>query len=550
MDYSVGSSRALIYRGIALEISRKTNYSAEYRKVNFMSFDINDFFRQATMRICGDLNIESALWRCLEYLETVLPVTGMVLLLFDHGFDTVQTIAQVTRYKEHIKLRKINKLVQEAKAGLLNTWMDMKVQKVAIFNRPELDAVARTMTQLVKKPNTSIMVLRLKIEDNRLGALVLYVDQKDQYAEEHAQMLSLLHDPFAIAMSNALKHEDVLNLKNMLADDIQYLNKELLRITGDEIIGENRGLQGVMEMVRQIAPLNSPALLLGETGVGKEVIANAIHYSSPRRHGPFIKVNCGAIPESLIDSELFGHEKGAFTGATAQKRGRFERAHNGTIFLDEIGDLPFKAQTRLLRVLQSKEIERVGGTESIPVDVRIISATHRNLEEMIALDHFREDLWFRLNVFPIIIPPLRQRKEDIPALVRHFLERKSGELNIHKIPDLAPGAISSLKSHHWPGNVRELENVVERALIQNRGTKVSSLLSFELSTLPQKGRSSRIQSDQESQFLKLDDAMANHIRQALKIRKGKIDGPNGAAEILGINPSTLRSRMKKLGVSR
>jgi len=216
--------------------------------------------------------------------------------------------------------------------------------------------------------------------------------------------------------------------------------------------------------------------LLGETGTGKEVFANAIHYSSPRKNGPFIKVNCGAIPETLLDSELFGHEKGAFTGAVSQKRGRFERANKGTIFLDEIGELPAPAQVRLLRVLQTKEIERVGGATSIPVDVRIISATNRNLQEMIASGRFREDLWFRLNVFPIMIPPLRQRREDIPALVHHLIERKSKELKLTGRPVLAPGAIDRLMAHEWPGNVRELENMIERSLIQHRG---AGALSFE-----------------------------------------------------------------------
>ena len=228
-------------------------------------------------------------------------------------------------------------------------------------------------------------------------------------------------------------------------------------------------------MVRLVASLNSPVLLLGETGVGKEVIANAIHYSSPRKDGPFIKVNCGAIPDTLIDSELFGHEEGAFTGATTKKRGRFERAHKGTILLDEIGELPPPAQIRLLRVIQNKEVERVGGTKPIPVDIRVIAATHRNLKEMVSKNEFREDLWFRLNVFPITIPPLRERKEDIHALVQHFAERKSKELKFHTVPTLATGAIDRLKSYHWPGNVRELENVVERALIQKSQDMAATL---------------------------------------------------------------------------
>jgi transcriptional regulator with GAF, ATPase, and Fis domain len=392
------------------------------------------------------------------------------------------------------------------------------------------------------------MVIRLEIEGERLGALAMYVDGKDQYTREHALLLSVLHEPFAIAMSNALKHQEVLKLKDMLADDNQYLHRELLRISGDEIIGKDSGLKGVMDLVRQIAPLSSPVLLLGETGVGKEVIANAIHYSSPRKRGPFIKVNCGAIPETLLDSELFGHEKGAFTGAIARKRGRFERAHQGTILLDEIGELPPQAQVRLLRVIQEKEIERVGGTKPITTDIRIIASTHRDLEEMVNVRQFREDLWFRLNVFPIRIPPLRERKQDIQGLVNHFVKRKSSKENFQASPEITAEVIDRFKTYHWPGNVRELENVVERALIQNCGladsvpplVKTSALAQSKTCLLPETGRN--------NEFSTLDDAISMHIRRALEMTDGKIYGRDGAAELLGINPSTLRSRMKKLSI--
>jgi transcriptional regulator with GAF, ATPase, and Fis domain len=303
-----------------------------------------------------------------------------------------------------------------------------------------------------------------------------------------------------------------------------------------------------MEMVRQVAPIDSPVMLMGETGAGKEVIANAIHHLSSRKDGPFIKVNCGAIPDNLVDSELFGHEKGAFTGAIAQKRGRFERADKGSIFLDEIGDLPLQVQVRLLRVLQNKEIERVGGTSSIPVDVRITAATHRNLEEMVGSGQFREDLWYRLNTFPIMIPPLRQRKEDIPALVHHFIERKAKELRIHTPPAIAPETIEQFKVYHWPGNVRELENLVERTLIQSMGREEIGPVSFEHFVLSAQEDSIRTVSGQQHDFLPLDKAMTEHIQQALRLRNGKVFGEDGAAQLLGINPNTLRSRMKKLGI--
>ena len=416
------------------------------------------------------------------------------------------------------------------------------------------------------------MVMYLEIEGKKLGVVAIVAEGKGEFKKEHANLLSLLHDPFAIAMSNALRYQEVLELKDLQADDIRYLHRELLRFSGDEIIGRDFGLKGVMEKVLQVAPLNSPVLLLGETGVGKEVIANAIHYFSPRKEGPFIKINCGAIPEGLIDSELFGHEKGAFTGAIAKRRGLFERANQGTFFLDEIGELPVQAQTRLLRVLQNHEIKRVGGTESIPVEIRVIVATHRNLEEMVASERFRQDLLFRINVFPITIPALRERKEDIHALVRHFVERKSEEMKLSAVPSISSEAIEMLKCYDWPGNVRELENLVERALIRHMGRRESGTLilpnmgftgSFEIretenQQLPVKFDEIRYRPhilgenqslpDQGVKIKTLDEALYDHIQRALNFTKGKITGSGGAAEILAVNPNTLRGKMDKLGV--
>jgi transcriptional regulator with GAF, ATPase, and Fis domain len=300
-----------------------------------------------------------------------------------------------------------------------------------------------------------------------------------------------------------------------------------------------------MEMVRQVAPLNNTVLILGETGTGKELIANAIHYSSPRKDGPLIKVNCGALPDNLIDSELFGHERGAFTGAVAERRGRFERANGGTIFLDEIGELPLSAQVRLLRVLQNHEVERVGGKRSIPVDIRVIAATHRNIQRMITAGSFREDLWYRLSGFPIIVPPVRQRKEDVPALARFFLALKSRELGIAVPPSIAPGALLRLMEYDWPGNVRELENLVERELIRHR----EGPLTFEeIERESKKTKAAAASNAGLLPPLKLDEAMAAHIREVLNIAKGKIHGPGGAAELLGVHPNTLRWRLDKLGI--
>lgn len=423
-----------------------------------------------------------------------------------------------------------------------------KTSKVIVVKRQKDHVIGRILSKAFKAKEISGMVMFLETKEKLLGGVSLFSSGYDNYSKEHAGLLALLHDPFAVAMSNALRYHEVVKLKDMLVDDNRYLSHELHRISGEEIIGQNLGLKDVMEMVRQVAPLNSSALLLGETGVGKEVIANAIHYSSPRSRGPFIKVNCGAIPESLIDSELFGHEKGAFTGAVSRKRGRFERAHTGSIFLDEIGELHPQAQVRLLRVIQNMEIERVGGEKPVPVNIRIIAASHRNLEEMVRAGKFREDLWYRLNVFPITVPPLRHRLSDIPSLVNYFIEQKSRQMNLKNYPVLAPGAIERLQSYHWPGNVRELENAIERALIRSSTASTDEPLSFDdFPPVEAKATNSKILS-QEAISFELDEAMRNHIQKVLDMTNGKIQGRNGAAAILGIHSSTLRNRMIKLGI--
>jgi len=389
------------------------------------------------------------------------------------------------------------------------------------------------------------MVLPLRLGDKIVGGggLMLLTEGDHRFNRRHADLLYLLREPFAITMSNALKHREIEELRDLLADDNRYLQGELRRISGNQIIGAEFGLLDVMHHVRQVSPQNSPVLLLGETGVGKDVIANVIHQSSSRSTGPFISVNCGAIPETLIDSELFGHEKGAFTGALSQKRGRFERADKGTIFLDEIGELPSQAQVRLLKVLQDREIERVGGTKVIPLDIRIIAATNRNLEEMVRHREFREDLWFRLNVFPIHVPPLRERKTDIPSLVQHFITLKSKEMNLPAIPSLSTDAIDLLMAYHWPGNVRELGNVIERAMILNpKGPLDFKHMKSDRQADRWISNSGTVETET------LDDLIAGHIRRILAKTEGKINGPDGAAALLDINPSTLRNRMQRMGI--
>ncbi len=393
-------------------------------------------------------------------------------------------------------------------------------------------------------PDSSALVSRLIVDREFVGSLIARAPGTDRYSQEHLRYWSLVNEPAAVALANSRTHLDLLHLKELLADDNRYLREELQRDFGEDIVGAEFGLRAVMEQVVKVAPLSSPVLLTGETGTGKELIANAIHRLSPRRAGPMIKVNCGAIPEPLVDSDLFGHEKGAFTGAVAQKRGRFERAHGGTIFLDEVGELPPPAQVRLLRVLQEGEFERVGGGHPIKADIRVISATHRHLEELVAAGGFREDLYYRLGVFPIHIPPLRERKADIPALVEHFMQKKAREMGLRFIPTLAAGAVDRLMDYEWPGNVRELSNVVERALILCEG---KPLAFWELrrrgSTPP-----AAAAPDPGAGDLRLAEVEARHIARVLRLAQGRVEGKNGAAALLGLHPGTLRHRMRKLAI--
>jgi formate hydrogenlyase transcriptional activator len=307
----------------------------------------------------------------------------------------------------------------------------------------------------------------------------------------------------------------------------------------EQIIGNSAALESVLEQVEQVAPTDSTVLVQGETGTGKELIARAIHNLSSRCGRPFIKLNCAAIPFDLLESELFGHEKGAFTGAIAQKIGRFELADKGTLFLDEVGDIPLSLQPKLLRVLQEQEFERLGSGRTHQVDVRLVGATHRNLVEMVKRAEFRSDLYYRLNVFPIPLPPLRARREDIPALVEHFVEiyaRRMGK----QIENIPPETMSALISYQWPGNIRELQNFIERSVILTSGDVLHPPIAS-------------LRSPAESESLgpiTLEDAERDHIRKTLEQTRWVVAGPNGAAARLGIKRSTLYFRMQKLGISR
>jgi transcriptional regulator with GAF, ATPase, and Fis domain len=394
----------------------------------------------------------------------------------------------------------------------------------------------------------------LNAEDGHAGVLLAAARSPQAFRDEHQELLTALLEPFTVALENDRRLHELSSLREAVEADNRSLLSRLERHDiSDSIVGAETGLRPVMEQIELVARSDTPVLILGETGSGKEVVARAIHNRSRRAPGPFVRVNCGAIPPDLVDSELFGHERGSFTGAVADRKGWFERADGGTLFLDECGELPLAAQVRLLRVLQDGMLERVGGEKPMHVDVRIVAATHRDLQSWVADGRFREDLWYRLAVFPIKLPPLRDRPSDIPPLAAHFALRAAKRLGM---PPLVPSGsdVSLLVSYGWPGNVRELAAVIERAAILGGGERLD--VARALGSAPVRSAAAGAPSlsaappamPVDDPLPTLDAAMARHIEEALRRTRGRIEGPQGAAALLDINPHTLRARMRKLGV--
>ena len=505
-----------------------------------MFIDKNKFFRNITIQTCSSLEIEKALFCSFNYLRRFIPADQMTVNFFDDRTNEAVILASATG-ESSTKCNIRIKLSEKEKQW----FFDPRVTPdLVLLKSAERAPIAEKFLKAFNKPDSSFLFLRLRIEGVLKGSITLRAEGRNRFTKDHLQLFSLLKDPWTIVLNTNRQYQELVQLKELLADDNRYLRKELERHTAGKIIGGEKGLKHVISMAAHVAPQNSPVLLLGETGVGKEVIAMAIHQMSPRAEGPFVKVNCGAIPDTLIDSELFGHERGAFTGAVSQKRGRFERANHGTIFLDEIGELPLPAQVRLLRVLQERIIERVGGTDPIKLDIRVIAATHRNLKNMIEKGRFREDLYYRLNVFPIEIPPLRHRKNDVEDLAEYFIRKKSQELGIYPPPQITPAALKLLKEYDWPGNVRELENLIERELILHKGGRID-LKTFQSNAL------NLHHTDQENfsgSPLTFREMVYRHLIQVMNLTEGRIQGKGGAAELLDLKPGTLRHKLRKLNI--
>jgi formate hydrogenlyase transcriptional activator len=381
----------------------------------------------------------------------------------------------------------------------------------------------------------------LRGRDGVLGTLNLFSRQTDHVTSNDIHLLTQIASQVALALDNALAFRHISELNQKLALEKGYLDDELRsEFNFEHIIGHSKAIRSVLKQVETVASTDSTVLILGETGTGKELLARAIHDLSPRKEHTFVRINCASVPTGLLESELFGHEKGAFTGAIKQRIGRLELANRGTIFLDEVGDIALELQPKLLRVLQEKEFERLGSNQVISSDVRIIAATNRDLRKMVAAGQFRGDLFYRLDVFPILVPPLRERREDIPLLVQYFLSKFAKKMK-KSIETISPDRMKALMDYSWPGNIRELEHLIERAVILTGGS-VLNVPPFESAENQQP--SPQLGSDT------LDNVEREHIIRVLRESKGKIGGPGGAAERLGMNRTTLNSRMQKLKISR
>jgi len=413
--------------------------------------------------------------------------------------------------------------------------------KPVLMSRSGLEGLDSEVARLLLAEGVKSVCCVPLITNNRvLGALSVASLRDAAFSQEDVDLLSQVASQVAIAVENALAFREIAELKNKLAEEKLYLEDEIrTEFNFEEIIGESAVLKSILKQVETVAPTDSTVLIQGETGTGKELIARAIHNLSQRRERTFVKVNCAAIPTGLLESELFGHERGAFTGAIAQKIGRFELANGGTVFLDEVGDIPLELQPKLLRVLQEHEFERLGSTRTTRVDVRVVAATNRDLPRMVANREFRSDLYYRLNVFPVVVPHLRERREDIPTLVRYFAQKYARRLN-KRIETIPAETMDALTRYYWPGNIRELENLIERAAIISPGPTLRVPVA-ELKSQPEAPARG---------MATLEVAEREHILHALRETNWVLGGPHGAATRLGMKRTTLQSRMRKLGIAR
>jgi len=485
--------------------------------------------------LVSELDIRELFPTVTTFLRRVVPGEYSSLALLEPGADQLKAHALVFEGNPEVIPPGATAPIDEVPAG-----QAVETRRPVVLDAADLARFPSPLAKrLVDAGLKSLVCIPLITHSRVLGTLNVASLSANAFTPADVDFLTQVAGQAAIAIENATAFQEIAQLKDRLAEEKLYLEDEIRTEQNfGEIVGDSPSFRRVLDQVATVAPTDASVLILGETGTGKELIARAIHDLSSRRDHTFVKLNCAAIPTGLLESELFGHEKGAFTGAISQKLGRFELAHKGTLFLDEVGDIPLELQPKLLRALQEHDFERLGGTRTIKVDVRLVAATNRDLTQMIVNREFRSDLYYRLSVFPVMLPPLRERAEDIPKLVRYFTQKFARQMN-KRIETIPLETMEALSRYSWPGNVRELENLIERAVILTRG----SSLQVQLAEL-------RGVAAETSAAVTLEEAERDHIRRVLTQANWVVGGPNGAAARLGMKRTTLQSKMKKLGIAR
>ncbi len=550
---------------IALSIENALNYEASVQAQSELQREKTrlEFLLDLTTKATSSLDLHELLQTVASCIRKVIPCDSAGVMLREANSGQERIFA--------LDFPESKGFLHE---GLLLTPVDagaaaMDAVNPKAGNRAGVSAYDAATSRLIAEEGIrSRCIVPLVHRGRALGRLGVGRTQEAPFSQDDVAFLTQIAGQIAIAIENALAWQEISDLKNKLAQEKLYLEEQIrTELSFEQIIGKSPALRHVLELVETVAPNDSTVLLLGETGTGKELIARAIHDHSRRKESTFVKLNCAAIPTGLLESELFGHEKGAFTGAISQKIGRLELADQGTLFLDEVGDIPIEIQPKLLRALQEREFERLGSTHTRRVNVRLVAATNRDLEQMVADRQFRSDLYYRLNVFPIRIPPLRERREDIPLLVRYFVQKYARRMQ-KQIESIPAGALQAMAALDWPGNVRELENFIERAVILTRGKALDApfaelrqssasavtahIVSGEREEIARIVRETISEMNQKSSYAArydYEERQRAEITRHLRETRGRVAGPKGAASRMGISRTTLLSRMKKLGIS-
>jgi Transcriptional regulator containing GAF, AAA-type ATPase, and DNA binding domains len=545
-----GSLQEAAYEDADLEFLQQVAKQVAVAVDNALNYQSVQCYQQALARERDHLRllleVNNAVVSHLELRPLFAAITASLRKVIQHEYTSLALYdADSNRLRLHaLNFPEGKGLIQEGVEAPIEDspgGLAFTTRKPVLVNAGDLDRFhSEFVRKLIAEGVRSVCSLPLITPGRILGTLNLASLRDDNFTQDDGELLSQVASQIAIALENALAFREIDELKNKLAEEKLYLEDEIrTEYNFEEVVGESTALKRILKQVETVAPTDATVLIQGETGTGKELIARAIHNLSRRRERTFVKMNCAAIPTGLLESELFGHARGAFTGAIAQKIGRFELAHQGTLFLDEVGDIPLEMQSKLLRVLQEQEFERLGSTRTLRVNVRLVAATNRDLAQMVADKQFRSDLYYRLNVFPITVPPLRERPEDIPLLVRYFAQQYVRRMS-KRIETIPAQTMTALSHYHWPGNIRELENLIERSVILSQGPDLRVPL-VELkaqATAAYHGVAT------------LEATEREHILRALREANWVIGGPFGAAASLGMKRTTLQSRMRKLGISR